>query len=195
MSQITKNAITASTLKLAALKPVHKITVRDIVNDCGITRNTFYYHYKDIYDVLDQVLSAEIEKATTQHSTHEENDQAFFGLAHFVLNHKAVLKNLYLSMGDTKATAYLSGRLHETILRYVQQEAADLPADTKDLDIIALFYEEALLGILLRWLRGDMPPEMPADIFDIFGRISSIFGGQVRDMVKNSLHSKDSANF
>ena len=55
--QITKRAITESFRALLAVKPLHKITVRDIVEDCGLTRNTFYYHYEDIYDLLSDVIS------------------------------------------------------------------------------------------------------------------------------------------
>ena len=61
--QITKRAITESFRALLAVKPLDKITVRDIVEDCGLTRNTFYYHYKDIYDLLSDVLESEIERA------------------------------------------------------------------------------------------------------------------------------------
>ena len=60
---ITKRAITESFRALLADKPLDKITVRDIVEDCGLTRNTFYYHYEDIYDLLSDVLESEIERA------------------------------------------------------------------------------------------------------------------------------------
>ena len=53
MSQSTKQAIVETTLALAKKRPIGKITVRDIVEACGITRNTFYYHFHDIYEVLE----------------------------------------------------------------------------------------------------------------------------------------------
>ena len=53
MSQLTRRAIIECTLNLAEKKPLRKITVKDIVSACGITRNTFYYHFHDIYEVLD----------------------------------------------------------------------------------------------------------------------------------------------
>ena len=42
MPQFTKKAIIDSVLRLGAEKPINKVTVKDVVNDCGITRNTFY---------------------------------------------------------------------------------------------------------------------------------------------------------
>lgn len=190
MSQFTKKAITQSTLKLAAKRPVNKITVRDIVNDCNITRNTFYYYYKDIYDVLDQALIAEVEKVIDRSNTHEETDDAFFALVKFVLNHKSVLKNIYLALGDKKATSYLSEKLHGLMFRYIEQEAVGLDADKTDIGIITVFYEEAVLGILVRWLRGNMPQELPGDLVDIFTRLRLIFNGQIRTMLINAIDAR-----
>ena len=53
MSQVTKRALEASLKKLLLEKPLHKITVSDITEDCGINRMTFYYHFKDIYDLVE----------------------------------------------------------------------------------------------------------------------------------------------
>lgn len=53
MSQITKRAMEASLKKLLLEKPLDKITINDITTDCGINRMTFYYHFKDIYDLVE----------------------------------------------------------------------------------------------------------------------------------------------
>ena len=51
MSKFTKQAIYASFLKFLNEKPLDKITVKDIVDDCGINRKTFYYYFQDMYDL------------------------------------------------------------------------------------------------------------------------------------------------
>ena len=60
MSQLTKRAITESFMKLINQVPFDKITVKDIVEDCGVNRNTFYYHYQDIYSVLEWIVETEL---------------------------------------------------------------------------------------------------------------------------------------
>ena len=50
MSDLTKRALEQSLKNLLLQKPLHKITISDIADDCGINRMTFYYHFKDIYD-------------------------------------------------------------------------------------------------------------------------------------------------
>ena len=53
MSQVTKRALEASLKNLLLKKPLTKITINDIAEDCGINRMTFYYHFKDIYDLVE----------------------------------------------------------------------------------------------------------------------------------------------
>ena len=53
MSQTTKRALEASLKKLLLQKPLSKITVSDLTEDCGVSRMTFYYHFKDIYDLVE----------------------------------------------------------------------------------------------------------------------------------------------
>ena len=66
MSQLTKRAITESFMKLINQVPFDKITVKDIVEDCGVNRNTFYYHYSDIYALLDEILENETKRVLTE---------------------------------------------------------------------------------------------------------------------------------
>ena len=183
-----RNAIIESTLKLASKRPLSKIKVRDIVNDCGITRNTFYYYFRDIYDVLDITFCEEISKVTEDGSWHDAN---FFALAEFVLKNKAAFRNVYNTMGDKKMRPYLYEKLHDIVMSYIKGEAEGIEADEKDLIIIAVFYEEALGGLLLRWLRGDMPKGINDDIIEMVDKIRTIFTGHIRNAVENSVKRKE----
>ena len=51
MSDLTKKALGASLKKILLQKPLEKITITDLTNDCGVNRQTFYYHFHDIYDL------------------------------------------------------------------------------------------------------------------------------------------------
>ena len=52
MSNTTKRALEASLKKLLLQKPLDKITIQVLTTDCGISRMAFYYHFKDIYDLV-----------------------------------------------------------------------------------------------------------------------------------------------
>lgn len=62
-SQNTKEILCDALISLSAKKPFSKITVSEIVNLCDINRKTFYYHFTDVYDLLEWHLNQEIEKA------------------------------------------------------------------------------------------------------------------------------------
>ena len=53
MPNTTKPALEASLKKLLLHKPIDKITIADLTADCGISRMSFYYHFKDVYDLFD----------------------------------------------------------------------------------------------------------------------------------------------
>ena len=63
MSQITKRALEQSLKNLLLQKPITKITINDIAEDCGINRMTFYYHFKDIYDLVEWSCEEDARKA------------------------------------------------------------------------------------------------------------------------------------
>ena len=71
MSQVTKRALEASLKKLLLEKPLHKITVSDITDDCGINRMTFYYHFKDIYDLVGWSCEEDASRALAGKKTYE----------------------------------------------------------------------------------------------------------------------------
>ena len=72
MANFTKQAIKASFMKLLSQKPLNKISVRDIVEDCGINRNSFYYHFQDIPSLLGEIVT-------------EQTDQLINGSGHISL--------------------------------------------------------------------------------------------------------------
>ena len=63
MSQMTKRALAASLKNLLLQKPLNKITINDIAEDCGISRMTFYYHFKDIYDLVEWTCAEDAARA------------------------------------------------------------------------------------------------------------------------------------
>ncbi len=56
MANFTKKAIRESFLKLLTQRPLSQITVKDIVADCGINRNTFYYYFEDISNLIENIV-------------------------------------------------------------------------------------------------------------------------------------------
>ena len=61
MSTITKRALAEALKKMMEKKLLSKITVTDLAEACGINRHTFYYHFRDIYDLVEWIYCSEVE--------------------------------------------------------------------------------------------------------------------------------------
>ena len=69
VAQTTKRALEASLKKLLVQKPLNKITINDITEDCGVNRMTFYYHFKDIYDLVDWIMVEDARQRSEEHTS------------------------------------------------------------------------------------------------------------------------------
>ena len=98
MSNITKRALEASLKNLLLQKPLNKITVGDIANDCGINRMTFYYHFKDIYDLIEWSCVEDATKALEGKKTYDTWQEGFLNIFNAVLDNKPFIMNVYRSV-------------------------------------------------------------------------------------------------
>ena len=107
MSQITKHALEASLKNILLKKPLNKITVKDIADDCGINRMTFYYHFKDIYDLVEWSCIEDARKALEGKKTYDTWQQGFLQIFEAVLENKPFIMNVYHSVSREQVEIYL----------------------------------------------------------------------------------------
>ena len=62
MASSTKEALGNALKKMLAIKPIDKITVKDLVEECGVNRQTFYYHFDDVYDLMEWVFEEDANR-------------------------------------------------------------------------------------------------------------------------------------
>lgn len=181
--QYTKNRIYESALKMAEKRSVNKITVRDIVADCEITRNTFYYYFHDIYDVYTSFVDSKIEELVNHANTDAE--AAVFDFIELAASYKKVWLNLYKCIGHERLSKFAADKLERLIIMAISEEYDIESIPALDLEIICTFYEEAVFGIMMRWLndsRFDTADELKYSL----DRIRKLFEGQLELLIKNS---------
>ena len=106
MPQFTKNAIIASFHKLLEQKSFEKITVKDIVEDCGINRKTFYYYFADIYDLTEQVLRLEITCFIDSLSEDTSLEERIIALFELIEKNKKAIRHIHNSSNKDKFEKY-----------------------------------------------------------------------------------------
>ncbi len=156
MAQFTQKAIMASLIKLLNAKPLDKITIKDIVEDCGVNRNTFYYHFEDIPSLVKRILNEETQKVLLDQEEMSSWEEGFIKASNFALENKTVVYHIYNSARREEVERYLSDISGEVIRRYVETEAADISTKEEDRKLIISFYKSALTGMILDWLNNGM---------------------------------------
>ena len=116
MPSFTKKAIVESFLRIIGKKPLDKITVRDVVDDCGINRNTFYYYFQDIYAVLEEVSRTVADSLPKGRSLSETFEAFFLSMGEYTAAHPRTTRGLLLSLGLDGLERYFAKDMDEVIL-------------------------------------------------------------------------------
>lgn len=175
MSQITKRALEQSLKNLLREKPLSKITVTDITEDCGISRMTFYYHFKDIYDLVEWACMEDAAKALANKKTYDTWQQGFLQIFEAVQENKPFIINVYRSVSREQVELYLYKLTYDLLIGVVNECSKDLNVREDDKEFIANFYKYAFVGVMLDWVKNDMK-EDPKQIID---RLSTLMHGNV----------------
>lgn len=156
MSQITKKAIEASLKNLLLKKPFDKITINDIAEDCGISRMTFYYHFKDIYDLVEWACEEDAKKILEGKDDYKTWTQGFLNLFEEVLKNKPFILNVYRSVGREQVENYLYEIGYDLLLNVIEEKAQGMTVRDEDKEFIADFYKYAFVGLMLDWVKNGM---------------------------------------
>ena len=178
MPQFTKKAIMDSFIELLNKNPFDKITVKEIVEHCGINRNTFYYYFQDIYDLLEQLFMTEAQKVIEENHMFDSWQDGFLQSAKFVFENKTAIHHIYTSISKDQLEKYLYNITEKMMVDFVRQEAIknNLTVREEDIKYIAIFYKYALVGIALSWIENGMK-EDPKEAISKFG---DLFDGSIK---------------
>ena len=96
MPSFTKDAIKESFWKLLNEKPVDQITVKQIVENCGINRNSFYYHFEDIPSLLEEIVTEMADETIREYASVDTIDQCIDAMLKGAYENKRALKGARL---------------------------------------------------------------------------------------------------
>ena len=155
MSQLTKKALAASLEKILIRKPLDKVTIKDITEDCGVNRMTFYYHFQDIYDLVEWML---YEEAIESMKGIDAGDweRGCLQVFYKVRENKSVITNIYNSSYRSNVSKYLLDIVHGLIYGVVSKAAKELSVDDEQVAFITKFYQYGFVGIVMEWISDGM---------------------------------------
>ena len=175
MSHVTKKALEQSLKNLLLKKPLTKITVGDITDDCGINRMTFYYHFKDIYDLVEWSCLEDAKRALDEKKTYDTWQQGLLQIFKAVQENKPFILNVYRCVHREQVEKYLQPLVDQLLLNVINEEAAGITVRDEDKQFIAQVYSYMFIGLMLDWIKDDMR-EDPQQIVE---KLSKLIKGSV----------------
>ena len=128
-----KTLIYETFISLLEKKPFDKITVKDIVETCGINRNTFYYYYSDIYDLLEEIFAKELQLLVEAHKNGDSWIQAFAKIATIAYEHKKIIHNICSSRSYDYFENYMYKASKHIIIDFVNVSAEGMRVPEEDI--------------------------------------------------------------
>ncbi len=175
MSQVTKRALEQSLKNLLLKKPLNKITVADIADDCGINRMTFYYHFKDIYDLVEWSCLEDAKRALDEKKTYDTWQQGLLQIFEAVQENKPFIMNVYRCVHAEQVEKYLQPLVDRLLLGVLEEESRGMTIRDEDKQFIAQVYSYIFIGLMLDWIKDNMRE----DPRQIVGRLARLIKGSM----------------
>ena len=167
--------------KLMLQKPLNKITINDLTADCGISRMAFYYHFRDIYDLVEWACLEESTKALQGKKTYETWQEGLLQIFEAVYENKPFIINAYHAVSCEQIENYLFHLTHDLIMGVVLEQSKETDLSDAQKNFIADFYKYSFVGIMLDWIRQGMKD----DYTSICDNMCTTIQGNITNSIKN----------
>lgn len=152
----TKKAIVDAFWQALDEKPFNKITVKNIVELCGVNRNTFYYHFMDIQQVMEYALKDDVDKLMSISFNPETHMDCLKQILSLMQSRQKAMLHLYNSIQRELFIKTLDSMSLYTVKKYVENspEISKLPSDEQEL--VIYYFKCTFVGVMLDWFDSGM---------------------------------------
>lgn len=174
-------------INLAEKKPLSKITVKDIVDECGINRNTFYYHFQDIYALVEEYFLLGGEHILKSVGEGKDWATVFTEYAEELVKDRSILLNFYKNIGRDQTLKYMFIMAENFIGRIINSYPEADQASAKDKEAIICFYSNAYCGLVMKWIDEGMKEEPKSLVL----RCEKLFVSSLHSSIKAAANLKN----
>lgn len=151
----TKKMLAESLKKIMRKKVFSKITVSEIIQDCGVNRKTFYYHFEDIYALLKWIFEDEAIEVVKHFDLAVEYEEAILFIMDYVEQNDYLINCAYDSIGRDELKRFFYIDFSEMVfcIMHIAENETGKVLDREYKNFLCDFYTEALVGILVEWIK------------------------------------------
>lgn len=167
MGTSTKEAFAAALKQMMAVKPMDKITVKDLVEICGVNRQTFYYHFDDVYDLLEWVFEEDASHVLPKKIVYDHWREDVMVFFEYLYHNSTFAINVYNSNSRLYMLRFLKERLQSCIRGFAEIACENRNIDRQDFEFVVEFYANGIIGLISQWLDLGMklPPSITKERF------------------------------
>lgn len=176
MANFTAMAIKSAFLKLLEEKPLSDITVKDIVETCGINRNSFYYHYSDIPSLIDQIVSETAEGIIRKYPTVTSMMDCIDAIIEFAGQNKKAVAHMFRSTNREVFEQHLMQTCEYFVRSYINTALIDAKITPEIREQMIGYYKCVCFGLAYDWLSTGMTDEKARIIRQIVAVRSDLIG-------------------
>lgn len=159
----TKKMMADALIGLMKVKPIDKITVRDITSKCGVNRQTFYYHFHDIFQLAEWRFKEQTNALIGDDLTLEDWPDAVLKVATFTSENKDILVGIINSIGNRMVTNFIYDYIRPNIRKFISLIAEKYPVDNYYIEFLSNFYTVTLSGLILEWSVNNKDEKISAE--------------------------------
>ena len=165
----TKEALAASLKRKMCQKPLSKISVSEIVDDCGLNRRTFYYHFDDIYELLEWACDREAVGLLKRSDSCLTWDEGILLLLRYIQQNESLCRCALDGLGCKYLRKFLEDDALKITGNIVRELADGMDADKHVINFITSFYTSAIAEALITWMSNGLKesPEEMVRLLDI----------------------------
>ena len=154
-SMNTKRALARSLRNAMEKKPFSKITVTEIITDCGVNRKTFYYHFQDIYALLKWMVKQDAVEVVKNFDPVADFEEAISFVMNYVEENNHLITCAYDSIGHDVVKSFFYSDFIALMGSFIEakEKKLNMRFDEKYRAFLSKFYTEALSGMLMDWIR------------------------------------------
>jgi probable dihydroxyacetone kinase regulator len=193
MTNATKLALEEALKRLLLKKPLDKITINDLTTDCGISRMTFYYHFKDIYDLVEWSCLEDARIALQGKKTSSTWQEGLLQIFEAVTENKPFILNVYRCVGREQIENYLFHLTFDLLMGVVEEKSRGISISKEQKVFIADLYKYSFVGIMLDWIKNGMKEDYHVIVNDIATALYGSIDNAIQNFSKkpSSLTEKD----
>lgn len=168
MANFTRKAIKETFIELLEERPLNDITIKDIVERCGISRNSFYYHYQDLPALIEEIVKEEAEGIIRTYPSVTTIVECFDAVIEFASHRKRAIMHIYRSVNREMFERNLMMVSEYFVRSYVETALADMTMSTENVRTIIDYYKCTCFGLAIEWLNMGMSEEFTRSTRRIF---------------------------